>query len=500
MSISLPPPEVPSQADASVIRAESQVTQFQFREFTFRLFGADVVSAEDLATIAERSESLSEVVQRINFQCYAAGYPACQTRFARVGNEVLVLVQLRGVESVDVPPPLSAYFEGLAGRSPLTAGAFERRRVLAALHAERAGLAGQPVFSGPLGQTTLKLDPAQGDEAAKVAVEFGNPGTRFTGRYFASYSLNAATRWGDEFSVGWRDAFSGLGQNPNDGDYHELTPGWTRVTPYGIFGANARRVRYDFRFGDRVIDATILQYEGLWLNPWLADFRQRLFTQVKVDRTENSIQFSDGPRRQLQNEFYTSAEVAALYSRNQAVLGRVTQLETSLTVRKGLSDGIAEPSLANRDYLLYRPVLTFRAPVVENWPLSLTLAAQFSSDRTPEQSQWVLGGLDNLTGFLPGAAVGDKGSLARLVLGTPQLQRGAFTLKPSLLVEGGTARFNAGGEERRLANAGLRVDANYGRYVDASLAFAEPIVEKGFAEGVADQLDANLYFRLRLSF
>jgi len=498
MPVSLPPPTVPTQGDSAQIQAQTPVRSLTFKEYTLHLRGADVISDELYDAILEISESLSDVVRRLNAACYASGYPACKTTFARAGNTVYVLLDTRGIDRVEGTPQMAQYFRSLEGDDSLTVYSLEPRRFLANVHADRAGIIAQPVIKDADDGTAV-MDIASIEEgfATKLNAEFGTPGTRFVGRYLGSVNANVGSVWGDEITLGWREGFTQIGSNANDGDYREFNVGASRVTPWGIFGGGVRRVDYDFEFEGFRIDADIRVYDVRWLYPWLATFRQRLITQVQFDRSDSTIQTRGGTPGELLDERYNSAELGVFYSRNDAVFGRALQSDASLAYRQGLKDKVAAPTGADLDYAYLRPVATLKYPVFPNWQLAATFAGQFSDDLLPQQQQWVLGGLDNLTAFLPGTAAGDEGALARLVLSPPPLTRLGMTFKPSLLLEGGTVGFNDGTDEVRLADVGLRLDVEVGNYFDLSVAYADDLVSDNLNR---DDVTADVYFRLRAQF
>ena len=240
MSVSLPPPTVPTESGAAEIRAQPPVRSLKFEQYTLELHGADVVSDALYDGIVEVSTSLSDVVRRLSAACYAAGYPACQIRYARVDNTVYVLLDTRGVDRVMGAPHIAKYFRGLEGDDSLTVHSLEPRRFLATMHADRAGTVAQPVIKdGDDGETVMDIASVESEVASKLSAEFGNPGTRFVGRYLGSFNAGIGSVWGDEITLGWREGFTQIGSNANDGDYHELNLAVSRVTPWGIFGGGA---------------------------------------------------------------------------------------------------------------------------------------------------------------------------------------------------------------------------------------------------------------------
>src|SRR5690606_4673206 len=97
-------------------------------------------------------------------------------------------------------------------------------------------------------------------------------------------------------------------------------------------------------------------------------------------------------------------------------LGRDWDLEAGLGLRKGLGNEVTDEG-ADLAYLTWRPSLRAEVAWAERLSAGVAAVGQFSQDTVPEQSQWVLGGVDALHAWLPGVAVGDSGALVLLQVG-----------------------------------------------------------------------------------
>jgi len=504
MAVDLPPPVPPEQG---TVQQGDAVAAVGFQDYSIQVLGSRVLGKAAIEQAIAGADTLSNAVRALASAYYAAGYPAARLAYSLADKTLYVTVTLGGVTTVEGGGPAHAYLKGLAGQAPLTDQALEPRRTLASIHADRAGLSLisqlTPDAAGN-SQLTLKPGPDLVDPTT-VRVEVGNPGNRFVGRYFIDFDLRTGSRWGDEFRALARSGQHGFSET--ESDYFEQNLGWSRVTPWGIFGAGGRYVDYTF-VGDvttgtttttEPVNGNIWFGEAYWLYPLLADFNSRLTLQGKVDRTSKTGDIADDGTT-YQREIYTSVEAGAAYQRNLHGLGMRWDIDAGLAIRKGLADEESALTNANQDYLLYRPALRLRSHLTERYSLALELSGQFTSDPLPEQQQWVLGGQGNLTSALPGVAVGDQGYLLRLVGEATAFELYGLSLTPKVFVETGEADLELDSTKPSLADVGFEIGVKVFDWLEGSLAYAEAITDKDLSEAELDGADANLFFRLQAKF
>jgi hemolysin activation/secretion protein len=154
---------------------------------------------------------------------------------------------------------------------------------------------------------------------------------------------------------------------------------------------------------------------------------------------------------------------------------------------------------------LFRPAATLKFYWNNSIASGLEASAQFSNDSVPEQQQWVLGGVGSLTSALPGVVVGDKGYLGRFYTEMTLPITDSLSLIPKVFVERGSATYahaNAAAlqsdDAQTLNDAGAELGLKFGRFVDASLAYAKSFTDKNISEATKDASDARLYFRISI--
>lgn len=512
MAITLPPaipPENVPLADFSG-RAEAHPV-IPLGQRRVHVFGADAVERSQLEEVVSKAASPSAAVYAIQAAVYRAGYPAARVRYALAEPNLYVMVVQPSLTGIDMPAPYARYFERAQDPAALDAEALEPSRLLASIHADRAGQQGA-LSLRPQGEgVQLGFNPqdAQGSRL-KLRAGVGNPGTRFLGRYFGDYAAQASSRQGDELAFTGRHALSGF--NDSEGDYTEHSLAYSKVTSLGIAGLSLRNLDYrsdqDFAgFPEPIsLDGELQQVEASWVIIPAAGFLHRWGLGAKLDYNHKRVR-ADDFEALLQKQEYASAEVALDYTVALGSIGQPIQLGSALSVRHGLGGDREDeqPALANLGYWLVRPALSVGTTFDTRFNVSLALLAQFSDDRVPEQQQWVSGGAGHLEAFLPGVIVGDSGGLARLQVGFPGWERGEWKLVPSVFTEYVRANLDVPDPDRQsattsAADIGAALAMSWRRRIDATLAYSEPLTDTGLRAAALDDVDAGLLFRVSLMY
>lgn len=506
MAVDLPPPMPPQPAAMVQVRRNKEVASFAAHGYQVHVYGSRKLDAKRQGEIVRGADTISNGLRALNAAYYAAGYPGAKLSYAVVGKEVYVQVILAGVASVNAEGPLAKYFVDLPQDQRLTADGLEPRRTLASMHADRAGLHGKTTLTPNAGVgSVFALRTEEGPRSTHANLEFGNPGNRYVGRYFADLELSTGTRWGDELRSLTRTTVPGLEDGTVQGDYLGQDLGWNRVTTWGIFGLGGRWVDYSFdAVPGATLDGELWVGEVRWQYPLMADFDSRLTTQAKIDRTSKTTELAQ-TGAVLQRELYNSAELSGTY---QHVANRTDtrwDVDTGLALRQGLGDGkapIAAPASApDLDYTLARVALVVRYHFAPEYSLALEGSGQYSADTVPEQQQVVLGGFGSLNSALPGLAAGDSGVLARIVGALGMYRLVGLEWRPKLYVDGGYADFNElGGGSPAIADVGGQLDFVRGSWFEGSLAYAENVWDRDLSDASLNIADANLYFRVRFKY
>lgn len=505
MPLDLPPPPEPSPRPLMDIRQGAATHVVHFQRYRIHIYGDLKIPVDTLSRAVSQADTVSNAVRRIGLAFRAQHEPLPSVHYALVGQDLYVHVTAGRVSGTAVPEPLTAYFDDLPNDRPLRDSDLEPARALASVHADRAGLHAASQFGEADDGYTLGVQfLEEAEDRARVQFALGNPGNRFVGRHFAEFDITKGTEEGDELRVFWRQAVKDLNEAGRPGrDYAEQHGAWSRVTPWGIFGAGGRYVRFDQRFSGVEFDASLFQGELTWSTIAYADFKQRLSVQLKIDRTLKETELStDGT--DIQREPYDSVEGVAAWARSGYWLSQQRfDLETGLSVRHGVNDFSTPVTQAELDYLLYRPNLRLASTVSGQWRLQWQASGQITDNRLPEQQQWVLGGVGNLHAWLPGVAVGDSGWLSRLELRSPDWTSGDGRLRLRAFAEAGSSRLenrNTTNPTIQLADAGLALEWHYQDWAELHLAAAAPLSDSGIDTATLNELEADFYFRIALRY
>lgn len=516
MSLDLPPPPAPQEVSRDKIPARDGAITLRFYGLTLHISGAPITSAQlDEALIGSQlAQTVEQAMKRIGNAVFVAGYPAAQVLWAKSGADVYVLIKPGAVSGVRADAPLDRYFADLVGIYPLTDNLFERRRVLASLHADRAGVDALPRFVPDArgDGSVMEITTAPADPLPWLRLEFGNPGNRFVGRHFIEAEVTLDNRYGDEFHLMWRDAPSSINENARGGRYHEPSLSWDRVTRWGVFGAKALYADYRYRqtfspvlFGppDTPLKGELLQGEVSWLVPLLADFDRRWSGQAALDYNDKTTEREDNGES-LQEERYTSLELTSAYLRTLSLFDRTAEAESALTLRKGLNNTGRGVIASDLDYVLLRPTVSFKYSWNEDFSSTLALAGQLSGDTLPEQEQFLLGGLGSMSAYLPGAAVGDQGYVLALS-STWTRQWWGHEFLPRIFLEYGGARLQqvSPGQRathQRLGDAGAEIGVILSRFFEGSFTYSVPLYDEGIDQATLNATQVNFYFRVAAKF
>lgn len=504
MTVALPPPLPPQQADVASIRQAQEVGVFRYQAYRVHVLGADVLGAGKLDPIFANADTLSNAVRALGRAYYDAGYPGAQLHYALVGEDLYVAVDLGALTDVQAPEALAPYFDDLPRGEPLTDRAFEKRRALAEAYAERALLYADTRLTADDGGRVLDITAHDSDARAfHAGAAFSNPGNRFVGRHLLDLEASFVRDSGDELGLLWSIGLTGLNDDARADEYYDETLTWSRVTPQGLFALTAHVVDYKQPTATVTVDGDLEELQAAWSYPLAATFASRWIVDARVDYTSKR-RSAPGLGESAQNERYPSVELGTDFTYTTLWAGLPWDLEAGLTLRRGLR-GTTADSGAELDYLVWRPSARADAAIGDRVTAGIAFAAQFSGDTTPEQSQWVLGGTNAIYAYLPGVAIGDSGALALLQVEYRFPPYKGVELRPRAFAEYGYARYETpppGAPEGsvHLADVGVEISARLRSWLEASLAGAVPIKDDDLGPAIRDDSDAGLLFRIALSY
>ncbi|HZP12264.1 MAG TPA: hypothetical protein VFB36_07570 [Nevskiaceae bacterium] len=539
MAVALPPPLTPQLGNVEELRSRANgAMTLSYQQYHLHVYGTDVIPQGTLQAAIQNADTLSNAVRGIAGLYYNKGYPAVQVVYALAGDDLYILVSLGVITTTAGPDHLTRYFTGMDASAPLTDLMLEPRRTLASLQADRAGESVTPEFilqSNGTYQLDLKTDP-NGPPQTAFKFEVNNPGNRFVGRHFADVDAKVDDHWGDEFHALARRSIDFLNRHNEGNDYLEGDLAWNRVTPYGVLGMSGSNVHYHVRLDH--VDLGVPNFNDVslplvgdlktgeldWFGLLTAGFSSRWTLQARLGRTDKRTDaeaYKDLIGETQQHELYNWAELTTIYSRVYAVGEDHVSVETGLSVGKGMS-GMRRGPAADRNtgvpfdnptdfaYLFWKPSLKLQLQTTNSWTFISDTTAQFTRHTLPEQQQWILGGLNNGTAYLPGLATGDSGLITRLSAEPAVLPLGShLRILPKLFAEYAYSKLQLEGVELppdephlrpTIADIGLELGVGVYDWLETTLTYAQPIYHHDISDEELDASRAYLYFQIAAKF
>lgn len=545
MAIDLPPVMPPQLATQSQIEASAQVSEqhiirAEIAGIAFRVVGNRYLAEAQVIELLDNADSPSAAITELTRQYYNAGHLLVGVRYFRVGDTVTVLVKQNTLGGVRGDKHITSHFRGLVGDSDLQLEEFDRARVLADWRAQRTGVEYSVSFEQyDDQQVILELSPRPAKEyrASEFELAADNRGSRFLGRYFTEAGLTQRFSGGSELGLGYRTALTDLGEAEQGDDYHQLDLTYQRASRWGVYGIAASQLRYRrslalSQAGDPNLLCSLLglgcsepSAQALELEAevsrlalsgeqvWRSNPARRISFFQQLEYVDSSIE-TESAGQSLLDEAYASLGLGSRYQWRGVQLGQQAGFSAQLAVQTGLSD--SEGSLEtvqgdgvaigkrSADFLLLKPRLAWQLEWPGQWQSQLGFVAQFADDsQLPQQQQWLLGGMDGLSAWLPGVLLGDSGFLLKLAM-RRDWQRGEFRLEAGGFVEYGAAWFEDTaselGDRQSASDIGLRLRASHKKNVSSELIVAAPLAKDVQDEARLDQLESNFYWKLNWRF
>lgn len=539
MPLDLPPPLPPQQAEVVTLEkryasaSKDQVIELNVDRYKLLVSGNTALSEERIRQVTGVAKTPSQAILLLNALYSADGHLFVHVQYARDGETIYVQVNEGYLAEVDAPPTLQPYFEKFEGKRGLTESDIEPRRVLAELKATRAGFNMTGKYSVDPDNPeafTWKIDgeaiPDHND--FKFGASFGNPGNRFLGRYFGLTNASYSAPNGDTFTLGYAHGFTNLGssrggENFNRGDFNYAT-----VTRWGLYGFNAAYTDYgisnlvgeqpnggpDLIPGDEE-DAEIVEISLVGNQFLYADDNSRLVLEQQIEYVDSELNFSKPAvldNLAIQDEQYGAARLGTTASHSWTLFERNGNVNGGVGYKRGFGGhvstdiaGLGDP-LRTKDFDIIDGKFDTAYELPGKMLIGLNLKGQLSlDDRLPQQQQWVLGGPDNLSAFLPGILVGDGGSFGSLRLQLPRGELfGNIRYRFSLFTEAGLSKFEkASGQTRGLrsaSDAGVKLEVALYENLQVTVHAARKIHDNNIPDEVLEQSESDVFFNVRAQF
>lgn len=491
-----PMPTIPAQlpvAAPQVVQAPaapvSAPVVAESHGFRYTVGGNTLLGAGEVQAALARAATPAQAVAALKQAYVARGYFLVAVAAGVRGQAVRISVTQGRLAHVEGPPALTAYFDGLLGRDTLRTPAVVRRDLLAQAYAATEGQQPKIAFvpAAETGASTLRVEatPLEHAHTASGSLSIGNLGNRYAGHDLVQVQGQLRHR-GYTLQASHSRALTGFDADSRGAYYAATGITLSKVTPAGWFQLDGTRTRYRLGTAFAPLDpgGQIDMFGGSATQLLYADATRRWTLAEGLHRIRDRETVFDGAYA-LRDQRYDTLDIGSQASwrvtgpggRDAAIsLGAGFKL-SGIGRPRGFGEGQGMPAAHAR---LYTARAGIDQALAGGFGVQLDLSAQATPDTLPSYEQWVLGGWNALSAWLPGTLVGDRGYLGRLTVQAPTWSPGPLKAKLGVFAEHGTARYHyvpAGSPAwQRLSDAGASLTIDLPRPdAHALLAYAHPL-------------------------
>lgn len=556
MAIDLPPVLPPVQADQATMQAANRSSAIEGRvgQIDVRVVGNQHLSRDEVSRIIAESEKPSEVVTRLLSAYYTDGHLLMDIKYFRRGNVVTAVVSQKTLSEVRGPQQARQHFSSLEGDSDLTVAEFDRARVMADVQARRAGVNYSISYEEAANNGVVMVltpKPVENHDATDLILELNNKGSRYLGRYFGSVGAQHDFKTGARLAGSYQTAFADWGESVDGESLDQFAVSFDQPTRFGLYGAELTYMEYERSpnssrlvseencpllglpigctttttvvSSSETLDAEVLR-AALTGEQVLYSTPQRRITLNQRLEYVDSILEQSGVSGPLMEEKYGAVDFGVRYTLRSSEKGK-SALSARLNLKAGFAgDGTldsydefetaylaANPGASEApdvtaaarqsEFLRLRPEAVYQHRLFGKTVATLTAKAQFSDVQLPQQQQFVLGGMNTMSAYLPGVLVGDEGYYFKADVAT-KWKMLSLDWQPSVFIEHGAASFqdasSALGDEQSVTDAGIRLDLSLGKDLKTEFVAAMPIQDDVIDDDRLESLEADFYWRVRL--
>ncbi len=415
------------------------------------------------------------------------------------------------VTKKNVPAEFDRFFN-ITDRPDLTTEMVTRRAIIANQYAARDGERLQSSFSPaeqPGGSDlTVTASKIPGFKPLSGSLLLGNYGSRYASSYVTGGNVLYHPGGGAELSANYLAGLPYWSRDSRDSQYHSQGFGGSLITPWGTYGLSAQKTHYQLGRSSYPLNTTgdTASYAVSGSQLIYATERAQLrLTQGFAHVDNRTTVFGGGYTVVDQRYDYVTAGLN--FSQSYSIGGLAGSFSANYAYNRGTSARsgtflLSDAPTAATPLFHYSDLsLTAQQELPSGYLAQATVNGQWAQDTLPQQQQWVLGGLGNLTAYNAGIIVGDEGYAVRLSLQSPSKEYGPFRVTPNVFVERGEARYHfVPGPWQRITDAGLGFTVSTTSGTSFSALYAAPIRLEGVAPRSADASRATVFFVLQQSF
>ncbi|MBU1833924.1 MAG: hemin-binding protein [Gammaproteobacteria bacterium] len=557
MAIDLPPVMPPQLATPAQISAYSAVSAAEvsatINGTNVRVLGNRYLSDPDVKNILSSAKTPAEGIINLTKRYYQSGHLLVRIRYAREGDDVVVFVEQLTLSDIRVDADIQPYFEGLVGDTDLSISEFDRARILANLKAERGGYEYSMSYQ-ETGNNTVALvmtkAAVENYDSTDYILEANNKGSRFLGRYFGLAGIKHRFEDGTELSLAYQTAFTDLGESRDGENLDQFSVSVDRPFVSGLYGLDLSYVEYsrDPKIAQTQtglcilgllgcgtstsittvnLDAEILQAAFRGEQILFSGIDSRLSVTEKLEHIDSVVEQA-GTSSKLLEETYQIVDVGVKYQKSRYKTDELpaAQLNAGLNFLAGFGDGgtldnygeyqaafmtqnpgisvpDVVPAARTAEFMALQASARYMVRIADETLLSFSANGQFADEQLPQQQQYVLGGMNTLSAYLPGVLVGDEGYYINASL-EKTFTWNEYKISPSVFAEYGASWFNNTnsefGDTQSIADAGVRLRIEFTDYLFTEFVAALPIYDDVANSDELNALEADFFWRVHFTF
>jgi hemolysin activation/secretion protein len=516
------PSAVPAEAPPAIVApapASAEPIYADSHGYHYTVTGNTLLAPQKIKELLDAAAEPKPAIDALNQAYVDAGYLFVVIG-GRVDNKLVSFQVVEGrIAEIDGPPELQPYFRGILDRPDLTRDRLLQESVLADFYEARQGKRIKASYSKAESfggsKLTLEEEDIPGAKPWSAGLSLGNLSGRFSSRYTWGASGSVRPGGGLEFSANYVQGIPGLTSESTGSSYKSISVGGTVVTPWGIYGLSYADTLYQigaaqaplFPYGETE-SVGLSGTQLLYANPTSRATVTESLT--RYSNTQGVFPGEDFPLIVDQN--YTVAAAGGNVTRSFSIFDQNATFGFTLTAAKGLSAPKGsflppDPGVPDPRFWLLQENLTAAVSLPAGFSANVTLTAQQTDATLPQAQQWIVGGLGNLSAWLPAVLVGDSGALVRAAVSTPNWAWGSFVFSGNAFAEAATSRLEQRGATepytRSLGDVGIALTGSLATGTTLTFAYAWPVWYRNVDGVIRDSVDrnrANLYFTLNQAF
>lgn len=560
MAIDLPPAMPPTPVSMQVVTEKQSATPVlaSVGGYTLKISGDHYLAAGQIESIVAAAKSPAQALQLLNAATAREGRLLVRYLYHVSGRTLHVYALQMRVAAVQGDEELKPYFNGLVGDDDLSRAEYERARLMAGVRSQRSGVDYQVSYRFDASQpdaVALHFDgkTREDHDPNRFLLQIGNHGSQFVGRYLASvtgihdFSTGTRAQWSLQGTI------SDWGESGSGDDYQHGGFRFDQPFSWGLVGLEGSYVRYEHDSFDTVTTTsgglplpfpvpgatpttTVQQvpFEAHADVARIALFGEHVLSSgvghrfniyERLEWVDSEVVRDDNGQVLLDEEYATLELGGKWFGARQTEAGNQWLLNVTVGVRGGvtadrgtLGTGDNQQTIINEfgdqtlpvgersaEFVSVLPKLGIQYRHRNQWRWRAEWTAQLSDHRVPQHQQWVLGGYNSMSAYLPGALVGDTGHYFISDIEREWTWPGG-PVKASLFVEYGLAEYEegvsgrapgTGGDERQLGDVGIRLDTQLNERLSFSLIAAESVLDDNLSDEYLEAIETDLLLVLK---